>query len=141
MPDARVSDSLVRSSETVSEVPSLLIQDRFLLVDPLFTFMMALNVYLTFFRRYNAEQLRRMDWKYLAICYGVPFVPAFVYLFVKDAAGVRVYGSATVSMNSLSLIPLLTAQIWCWVSEEWNIIRIPGFYGPVWYVKASPNVM
>lgn len=65
--------------------------------DPLFTLAMAFNVYLTFFRRYSTEQLRAMDWKYIVFCYGVPFVPALTYLFIKNEAGVRVYGPATVS--------------------------------------------
>ena len=67
-----------------------------MLADPLFTLAMALNVYLTFFRRYSTEQLRGMDWKYIVFCYGAPFVPALACFFMKDGAGVRVYGPATV---------------------------------------------
>ena len=69
---------------------------RFMIADPLFTLAMALNVYLTFFRRYSAEQLRSMEWKYLIMCYGLPFPPALTYFFVRNSSGVRVYGPATV---------------------------------------------
>lgn len=89
----------------------------FMLADPLFTLAMALNVYLTFFRRYSTEQLRGMDWKYIVFCYGAPFVPALACFFMKDGAGVRVYGPAT---------------IWCWISFDWKVLRLPVFYGPIW---------
>lgn len=64
--------------------------------DALWTLAMAFNVYLTFFRKYNSEQLRQQEWKYLLFCYGLPFIPAFTYFFVKSSSRGRVYGSATV---------------------------------------------
>jgi hypothetical protein len=64
--------------------------------DALWTLAMACNVYLTFFRKYNAEQLRALEWKYMIFCYGIPFLPAFSYFFVQSAARGKVYGSATV---------------------------------------------
>jgi hypothetical protein len=67
-----------------------------MLADPLFTLAMALNVYLTFFRRYSAEQLRALDMKYVVACYGIPFIPAFTYFFLRTSAGVRGYGPAIV---------------------------------------------
>ena len=75
-----------------------------MVADPMFTLAMALNVYLTFFRRYSAEQLKSMDWKYLVCCYGAPFVPALTYLFLRDHAGVRVYGAATVGTEASFLV-------------------------------------
>lgn len=76
---------------------------RFMIADPLFTLAMALNVYLTFFRRYSAEQLRAMDWKYIVFCYGVPFPPALAYLFLKNQNGVRVYGPAMVCSSTFTM--------------------------------------
>ena len=70
---------------------------RFMPADALWTFAMALNVYLTFFRRYDARQLRTLEWKYIIFCYGLPLVPAFVYLFIDSPTKGRVYGSAIVS--------------------------------------------
>lgn len=69
--------------------------------DALWTLAMACNVYLTFFRKYNAEQLRALEWKYMIFCYGIPFLPAFSYFFVQSTARGKVYGSATVCSCSL----------------------------------------
>lgn len=85
--------------------------------DTLFSFAMAINVYLTFFWRFDAYKLRKIEPLYLVCCYGVPFVPALVYLFIRDGNGHRPYGSAT---------------LWCWIASEWSVFRITTFYGPVW---------
>ena len=85
--------------------------------DAYWTLAMACNVYLTFYWKFDAEKLRKMEIFYLIICYGVPFVPAFVYIFTKTASKGSVYGNAT---------------LWCWVSTDWDIWRIITFYGPVW---------
>ena len=58
---------------------------------------MACNVYLTFFHKYNAQQLRSLEWKYIMLCYGCPLIPAFVYLFIDSPDKGKIYGSATVS--------------------------------------------
>jgi len=81
---------------------------------------MAINVYLTFYRRFDAPKLRKLELPYLLFNYGVPFVPAFVFIWVKDREGNRVYGNAT---------------LWCWITWEWKIWRIIAFYGPVWCVE------
>lgn len=69
---------------------------------------MACNVYLTFFRKYNSEQLRQLEWKYLICCYGLPFIPAFTYFFIKTQARGRVYGSAIVRSPFIILLSSLT---------------------------------
>lgn len=66
--------------------------------DALWTFAMACNVYLTFFHKYNSERLRQLEWKYLLFCYGLPFIPAFTYLFVVSESRGAIYGSATVRL-------------------------------------------
>ena len=58
---------------------------------------MACNVYLTFFHKYDAQQLRALEWKYIIACYGLPFIPAFVYFFIDVHGQGKMYGSATVS--------------------------------------------
>ena len=58
---------------------------------------MATNVYLTFFRKYDAQALRALEWKYFVICYGLPFLPAFAYFFIKTQKRGKVYGDAVVS--------------------------------------------
>ncbi|KAB8234649.1 putative cAMP receptor-like protein [Aspergillus alliaceus] len=90
----------------------------FMPADALWTFAMACNVYLTFFYKYNSEQLRRLEWKYLLFCYGLPFVPAVAYFFIKTKARGKVYGYAV---------------LWCWVSQTWDWLRLAVFYGPVWF--------
>ena len=64
--------------------------------DSLWTLAMACNVYLTFFRKYDQTQLRNLEWKYVCFCYGLPSMPAIVYLFLHTAKSGRVYGPATV---------------------------------------------
>ncbi|KAI9806239.1 MAG: hypothetical protein M1825_006354 [Sarcosagium campestre] len=91
----------------------------FMPADALWTLAMATNVYLTFFRKYNANQLRSMEWKYLIFCYGLPVFPAFVFLFIQSGDGARIYGPAT---------------LWCWVSIEWDFLRVATFYAPVWVI-------
>ncbi|GKT48877.1 G-protein coupled receptor 1 [Colletotrichum spaethianum] len=91
----------------------------FMPADAFWTLTMAINVYLTFYYKFDAQRLRRMEIPYLIFCYGIPFIPALVYIFVKNKDGQRVYGNAT---------------LWCWVAPEWEIWRIITFYGPVWYV-------
>ncbi|KAJ5775912.1 uncharacterized protein N7511_000923 [Penicillium nucicola] len=91
----------------------------FMPADALWTFAMACNVYLTFFHKYNSEQLRQLEWKYVLFCYGTPFVPAFAYFFVTTQARGRIYGSAI---------------LWCWIAIPWDFLRIAIFYGPVWFV-------
>lgn len=98
---------------------------RFMPADAYWTLAMAVNVYLTFYYKFDAVALRRMEIPYLLLCYGVPFIPAFVFIFVKDHGGTRVYGNAL---------------LWCWISSDWDIWRIASFYGPVWYVSSCSLV-
>lgn len=93
----------------------------FIPADSLWTFCMALNVYLTFFKNYTAANLRSLEKWYLLLCYGVPFIPALVYLLLDAGGKYGIYGPAT---------------IWCWVSVKWDWMRIAFFYGPVWIIIA-----
>jgi len=96
---------------------------RFMCADALWTLAMACNVYLTFYYKFDAEKLRTMEKWYFLGCYGVPFIPALVYIFI-DTNGHRMYGNAT---------------LWCWVSGSYDYMRIATFYGPVWFV-CHPNL-
>ncbi|KAL2003617.1 hypothetical protein VTN02DRAFT_3163 [Thermoascus thermophilus] len=91
----------------------------FMPADAMWTLTMACNVYLTFFHKYDSAQLRKLEWKYLLICYGLPFIPAFAYFFISSEGKGKVYGSAI---------------LWCWVSLPWDALRIAVFYGPVWFI-------
>lgn len=68
-----------------------------MIADALWTFVMAFNVYLTFFQKYDAHQLRLLEPRYLLFCYGLPFIPALAFCFIRSDARGRVYGSAEVS--------------------------------------------
>ncbi|KAJ9650317.1 hypothetical protein H2198_010372 [Neophaeococcomyces mojaviensis] len=105
-------------SSPVCQFQAFLIQ-WFMPADALWTFAMACNVWLSFFRSYDATALRRLELKYLLACYGLPFIPAFIYLFVTTHERGRVYGPAV---------------LWCWVAFEWDFLRVATFYGPVWIV-------
>ncbi|KAG5929040.1 hypothetical protein E4U42_007351 [Claviceps africana] len=91
----------------------------FMPADAFWTMAMAINVYLTFYFKFDAARLRRMEIAYLIACYGVPAIPAVAFLFIRSSEGVRVYGNAT---------------LWCWISQDWDVLRIAIFYGPVWVV-------
>ncbi|CBF74235.1 hypothetical protein AN8262.2 [Aspergillus nidulans FGSC A4] len=106
------------TDSNLCQIQAFLIQ-WFMPADALWTFAMAFNVYLTFFRKYNSDQLRRLEWKYVMLCYGLPFIPAFTYFFIRTESRGKVYGSAI---------------LWCWVAPSWDFLRIAVFYGPVWFV-------
>lgn len=85
--------------------------------DAFWTLAMAVNVYLTFYWKFDAESLRKLEKYYIMICYGLPFVPAFVFIWAKTAKNGRMYGNAA---------------LWCWIGADWDVVRIYSFYGPVW---------
>ncbi|KAI9866280.1 MAG: hypothetical protein M1813_001402 [Trichoglossum hirsutum] len=65
----------VGSSSALCQLQAFLIQ-MFMPADSLWTLAMACNVYLTFFKKYNSAQLKKLEWKYFLACYGIPFPPA-----------------------------------------------------------------
>jgi hypothetical protein len=77
------------------------IHSRFMPADSLWSLAMAGNVYLAFFHHYDSGSLKQLHWKYFITCYGVPFFPAMIYLFVKNTKGEKVYGGATVGLSHL----------------------------------------
>lgn len=79
-------------------------------------FAMAINVYLTLYRNFDTKRLRRLETTYLLACYGIPFIPAFTFLFIRRG-DMRVYGDAV---------------LWCWIDLEFEVLRLAAFYGPVW---------
>lgn len=86
--------------------------------DAYWALSMAINVYLTFYHKYDARMLRRMEIPYFLCCYGIPFIPGFTFIFVSNDSLGRPYGNAV---------------LWCWLKGEWEVYRIATFYGPIWY--------
>ncbi|KAL8895692.1 MAG: hypothetical protein Q9207_008060 [Kuettlingeria erythrocarpa] len=89
----------------------------FLGVDAFWACCMAINVYLAFFYKYTARQLRTLDKWYLLGCYGASFVPALTLAFIDTRARGPVYGEAI---------------LWCWIDVKWDFLRIALLYGIVW---------
>lgn len=106
---------------------------------------MACNVYLTFFHDYDAARLRSLELRYLVFCYGLPFIPAFAYCFVQSTERGKVYGSAIVRVHPCRTCTRSLAnrliKLWCWVSLEWDILRIATFYAPVWIIIIATVVI
>ncbi|KAH6704118.1 putative cAMP receptor-like protein [Leptodontidium sp. MPI-SDFR-AT-0119] len=102
------------------------LQQAFMPADVLWSLAMAINVYLTFFRQYNAASLTRLSWKYFIICYGLPFVPAVACLFIGSKDRGRIYGNAT---------------LWCRISTDWATLRVTTFYAPIWTAMLTTIVI
>lgn len=92
-------------------------RSRFLPADALWNLAMAINVYMTLFRKYNAQQLKSLEWRYHLMCYGCPFIVALVYIFVHAESRGPIYGPAT---------------LWCWIDINWVALRIATCYAPAW---------
>lgn len=71
---------------------------------------MALDIFLTCFRRYDTTMLRSLEWKYFLFCYGTPFIPAFVFLFIETSTEGKVYGPAYVSKLTLLNMTVCTTD-------------------------------
>ncbi|KLJ10350.1 hypothetical protein EMPG_14259 [Blastomyces silverae] len=104
------------SGSSLCRCQAFLIQ-WFLPTNALWILCMAINVYLTASHKYTPSELKRLEWRYLIMCYIVPLVPAFAFLFVETKASGPVYGAAV---------------IWCWIRPEWQAFRFAFFYGPIW---------
>lgn len=68
--------------------------------DPWWSFAMAINVYMVFFMSFNPTTFRQYLWLYCVICFGLPAIPSFVFLFLRESRGL-VYGDAAVSNTVL----------------------------------------
>ncbi|KAK3323344.1 hypothetical protein B0T19DRAFT_442841 [Cercophora scortea] len=85
--------------------------------DPWWSLAMAINVLLVFFMGASPHTIKRWGWLYCLICYGGPFIIAAVCLRLTDPHKTAVYGSA---------------GIWCWISNDWNSLRIYSYYMLIW---------
>lgn len=105
-------------SSFLCQAQGFLIQ-MFMAADVLWTLAMACNVYLTFYHKFDATRLRKVEKWYFLACYGIPFVPAFTFIFANSPGKGRIYGDSL---------------LWCWVTQEYDFLRIGTFYGPIWVV-------
>ncbi|KAJ5681966.1 uncharacterized protein N7477_001906 [Penicillium maclennaniae] len=90
--------------------------------DAFWSLCMALDIFLTCFRRYDMTMLRRLEWKYFLFSYGTPFIPAVVFLFIETSTKGKVYGSAFVrESNALNMSTI-----------DWRILYLVVYYVPIW---------
>lgn len=69
---------------------------------------MAVDVFLIVFYKYEAEDLRKLELKYIIIITGLVFVPAFTFLFIHTPQKGPMYGSVTVRSHSKTQTSLNT---------------------------------
>ncbi|CAN8099644.1 unnamed protein product [Discula destructiva] len=97
----------------------------FMQSDPWWSFAMAINVYMVFFMSFNPATFRHYLWLYCLVCYGLPAIPAFVFLFIDLEKG-PIYGDAV---------------LWCWIGSQWNSLRIYSYYLPIWVCSVLSAVI
>ena len=100
MPVPSISHPDVRAFFNLPGVIRQLMSLRFVPADAFWNLAMAINVYLTLFKKYNAQQLKAVEWKYHLACYGLPFAMALPLLFVETQAKGKVYGPAVVCFSA-----------------------------------------
>ncbi|KMU76126.1 hypothetical protein CISG_05494 [Coccidioides immitis RMSCC 3703] len=96
---AHLAELIARSGPRAGETSSLCRFQAFFIqwftsADALWNLCIAWNVYLILFRHYGLPELRRLEWRYFILCYGLEFVPAMVFLFIETESKGRVYGDA-----------------------------------------------
>ena len=99
-----------------------LIHNRFLPADAFWNLAMAINVYLTILHRFSASRLRKLEWIYLLMCYGITFVVALICLFVSTPSRGKIYGPNI---------------LWCSIDIKWVFLRVAIVYGPAWICIAT----
>ena len=65
--------------------------------DCLWTFFMAVNVFLTFQTTKLNVTIRKLEKFYFIFCFGIPMVPALTYLILDITRDTGFYGNAIVS--------------------------------------------
>ncbi|KAK0738761.1 hypothetical protein B0T18DRAFT_252211 [Schizothecium vesticola] len=93
------------------------LNQMFPVADVYWTLVMAIDVYLIVFCCYDAESLRKLEWKYMIGITTLTFVPALVLLFIDTEDKGPMYGSVT---------------IWCAIAPKWVLFRILIYYVPIW---------
>jgi hypothetical protein len=63
---------------------------------------MAINIYLTFYRRYSGNELKRLEKWYFLLCYGLPLALATALSVIKTTERGRIYGPALVGTQPLA---------------------------------------
>ncbi|WAO93525.1 G-PROTEIN-RECEP-F2-4 domain-containing protein [Fusarium falciforme] len=112
-----LADSFLHAPTSAGCQFQALLFQWFLPADAYWALAMALNVYLTFYCKYDAQKLRKMEIIYLVCCYVLPFIPALTFIFISDPERGRFYGAA---------------RLWCWATPKWRVAGVATLYAPVW---------
>ncbi|KAF5676586.1 G-protein coupled receptor [Fusarium heterosporum] len=91
--------------------------ETFMFADVFWALAMVSNVYLTFYCRFDGARLRKIEPIHIALCYGIPFIIAISFVFVRKD-GARAYGNA---------------NLWCWLTVEWDAWQL-ATYGLIWLI-------
>jgi len=108
---------------------------------------MAIDVFLIVFRKYDTEDLRKLEWKYIVVISAYIFIPATAFLFIRTPAKGPMYGSVTVSVLPQAQTPLMSMvtynakQLWCSIAPHWVIFRLVFFYGPIWCALSPHDLL
>ncbi|KAK4112822.1 hypothetical protein N656DRAFT_675842, partial [Canariomyces notabilis] len=91
----------------------------FMLSAPSWALAMSVNTLVMFHIRQTAgpDTLRKLAWLYCLPCYGGPFTVALTFLFLREPQSAPIYGKV---------------DTWCWISREWQSLRLYGCYIPAW---------
>ncbi|KAJ4229734.1 hypothetical protein NW757_014061, partial [Fusarium falciforme] len=104
-----LADSFLHAPTSAGCQFQALLFQWFLPADAYWALAMALNVYLTFYCKYDAQKLRKMEIIYLVCCYVLPFIPALTFIFISDPERGRFYGAA---------------RLWCWATPKWRVAGV-----------------
>ena len=115
LPIPRISNPGVSiTSTSIDGIPDLA---SFLPADAFWNLAMAINTYLTVFKRYTPKQCKSMEKYYCMVNYGLFGIIALAYLFVYTEDKDKMYGRAT---------------LWCWINPKYDSIRLVTCYVPAW---------
>ncbi|CAG1982542.1 unnamed protein product [Fusarium graminearum] len=113
-----ISNSFVNHPNSAGCQTQAFLIETFMFADVFWALAMATNVYLTFYHRFDGVKLRKLEPLHISLCYGIPFIIAITFLFVKNGDGVRAYGNA---------------NLWCWLTVKWDAWQL-ATYGLIWLI-------
>ncbi|KAH7002981.1 hypothetical protein EDB82DRAFT_531461 [Fusarium venenatum] len=113
-----ISNSFVNHPNSAGCQTQAFLIETFMFADVFWALSMATNVYLTFYHRFDGIKLRKLEPLHISLCYGIPFIIAITFLFVKNGDGVRAYGNA---------------NLWCWLTVQWDAWQL-ATYGLIWLI-------
>jgi hypothetical protein len=83
---------------------------------------MTWDVVLVVFYHYEPERLRRLEKKYLVVITTLTFIPALVFLFIRDSDKGPIYGSVVVSLSHL---PMITSEHKTNIASTVLVLHLP----------------